>query len=459
MTQDSNVLLSNKKNYSALINLLMQLRKVCQHPYLFEGAEPEFDGEYREGNHLIKNSGKLVVLDKLLHKLKEEGSQVLIFSQFVRMLDILEDYCKMKKWKFVRLDGSTHQIKRNLNINRFSEENSDIFIFLLSTKAGGLGINLTSANTVILYDSDWNPQTDLQAQSRVHRIGQTRKVSVYRFIAKDTVEERIIKRAEKKMYLDSMVVRKAELYGQENMDKLDESALMKMLTFGAQKIFTSGGTDLTDEDINSLMSRFQQPMNSGDSSIIEYQDGEHDTADFSISEDHPLYTFLGKDYTKEVNEARENSLSEFFSNTKNRKRKSSTSSKYKQRVTPPPQKKRKGRKYQIDTKCFICKKKKSEPTCTCAQCPRIYHLSCLGVTEMPRFPLFRCSWHYCAVCNSSSTQSGGLLFCCTNCPTAYCNTCIDLPSVKIVDGCDDLIELNYHRRSMIFIECNNCKED
>lgn len=130
----------------------MQLRKVCNHPYLFDGAEPT---PYTNGTHLITNAGKLDLLDKLLPKLKAAGSRVLIFSQMTRMLDILEDYLTFREYEYCRIDGSTSSEDRENQIDEYNKPGSEKFVFLLSTRAGGLGINLATADTVILYDSDW----------------------------------------------------------------------------------------------------------------------------------------------------------------------------------------------------------------------------------------------------------------------------------------------------------------
>jgi SWI/SNF-related matrix-associated actin-dependent regulator of chromatin subfamily A member 5 len=121
------------------------------------------------------------------------------------MLDILEDYCELRDYSYVRLDGETNRVKRRLDVRRYNAKNSSLFIFLISTRAGGLGLNLASADTVILYDSDWNPQVDLQAMERAHRIGQIKPVRVYRLICRGSVEERMIARAEKKLFLNAMV--------------------------------------------------------------------------------------------------------------------------------------------------------------------------------------------------------------------------------------------------------------
>ncbi|NWH48563.1 SMCA1 protein, partial [Chroicocephalus maculipennis] len=152
---------AGKMDKMRLLNILMQLRKCCNHPYLFDGAEP--GPPYTTDTHLITNSGKMLVLDKLLAKLREQGSRVLLFSQMTRLLDILEDYCMWRGYEYCRLDGQTPHEEREEAIDTFNAPNSSKFIFMLSTRAGGLGINLATADVVILYDSDWNPQVDLQA--------------------------------------------------------------------------------------------------------------------------------------------------------------------------------------------------------------------------------------------------------------------------------------------------------
>lgn len=174
-----------KESRVRLLNILMQLRKCCNHPYLFQGAEP--GPPYINGEHLINNSGKMILLDRLLARLKEMGSRVLIFSQMTRVLDILEDYMFFRKYEYCRIDGSTSGDDREESIENFNAPDSSIFAFLLSTRAGGLGINLATADTVILFDSDWNPQVDLQAQDRAHRIGQTKPVNVYRFVTQVSI--------------------------------------------------------------------------------------------------------------------------------------------------------------------------------------------------------------------------------------------------------------------------------
>ena len=184
----------------SLRNVHMQLRKCCNHPYLIDGVEKRVLAERHEDqnigddgdtpkarvNHLVECCGKLVLVDKLLPKLKKEGHRVLIFSQMVRVLDILEDYLVDSGYEYERIDGGVIGNRRQRAIDRFCEENSNIFVFLLSTRAGGVGINLTAADTVVIFDSDWNPQNDMQATARCHRIGQMNEVKVYRLLTRNT---------------------------------------------------------------------------------------------------------------------------------------------------------------------------------------------------------------------------------------------------------------------------------
>ncbi len=179
----------------------MQLRKVTNHPYLISAeAEPRWDLirkqeaeedaalaragkkvpprtsiEQRAGEALVAASGKMVVLDKLLTKLKAQGHRVLLFSLFTRVLDLLEDFFAWKGYKSLRLDGSTNRVRRGVDIRRFNDPNSKFFVYLISTRAGGLGINLTGADTVIHFDSDFNPQSDLQAHTHT-RMQKNREV-------------------------------------------------------------------------------------------------------------------------------------------------------------------------------------------------------------------------------------------------------------------------------------------
>ncbi|XP_021904901.1 ISWI chromatin-remodeling complex ATPase CHR11 isoform X2 [Carica papaya] len=266
-----------------LLNIAMQLRKCCNHPYLFQGAEP--GPPYTTGEHLITNAGKMVLLDKLLPKLKERDSRVLIFSQMTRLLDILEDYLMFRGYQYCRIDGNTGGEDRDASIDAFNKPGSEKFVFLLSTRAGGLGINLATADVVILYDSDWNPQVDLQAQDRAHRIGQKKEVQVFRFCTEYTIEEKVIERAYKKLALDALVIQQGRLAEQKTVNK-DE--LLQMVRFGAEMVFSSKDSTITDEDIDRIIAKGEEATAELDAKMKKFTE---DAIKFKMDDTAELYDF------------------------------------------------------------------------------------------------------------------------------------------------------------------------
>ncbi|XP_054806380.1 ISWI chromatin-remodeling complex ATPase CHR11 [Prosopis cineraria] len=266
-----------------LLNIAMQLRKCCNHPYLFQGAEP--GPPYTTGDHLITNAGKMVLLDKLLPKLKERDSRVLIFSQMTRLLDILEDYLMFRGYQYCRIDGNTGGEDRDTSIEIFNKPGSEKFVFLLSTRAGGLGINLATADVVILYDSDWNPQVDLQAQDRAHRIGQKKEVQVFRFCTEYTIEEKVIERAYKKLALDALVIQQGRLAEQKTVNK-DE--LLQMVRFGAEMVFSSKDSTITDEDIDRIIAKGEEATAELDAKMKKFTE---DAIKFKMDDTAELYDF------------------------------------------------------------------------------------------------------------------------------------------------------------------------
>ncbi|CAK9145528.1 unnamed protein product [Ilex paraguariensis] len=266
-----------------LLNIAMQLRKCCNHPYLFQGAEP--GPPYTTGDHLIENAGKMVLLDKLLPKLKERDSRVLIFSQMTRLLDILEDYLMFRGYLYCRIDGNTGGDDRDASIDAFNKPGSEKFVFLLSTRAGGLGINLATADVVILYDSDWNPQVDLQAQDRAHRIGQKKEVQVFRFCTEYTIEEKVIERAYKKLALDALVIQQGRLAEQKTVNK-DE--LLQMVRFGAEMVFSSKDSTITDEDIDRIIAKGEEATAELDAKMKKFTE---DAIKFKMDDTADLYDF------------------------------------------------------------------------------------------------------------------------------------------------------------------------
>eukprot|EP00958_Prasinococcus_capsulatus_P014249 scaffold1500_cov398-Prasinococcus_capsulatus_cf.AAC.22 len=258
---------------TSLLNIVVELKKCCNHPFLFESFNETY-GQTLLGDSVVDNyisvCGKMRLLDQLLGRLKRDGHRVLIFSQMVRMLNIISEYLKLRGYQHQRLDGSTKGDTRQQAMDHFNAPDSTDFCFLLSTRAGGLGINLYTANTVIIFDSDWNPQNDLQAMARAHRIGQKDSVNVYRLVTSNSVEEDILERAKRKMVLDQVVIQHMDTSGRTVMNvKSDKSAakdfkkedLQAILRFGAEELFKNKDQEehqADDLDLDAILERAEQ---------------------------------------------------------------------------------------------------------------------------------------------------------------------------------------------------------
>ncbi|MES1918322.1 hypothetical protein MHBO_000304 [Bonamia ostreae] len=241
-----------------LVNIEMQLRKCCNHPFLIEGVEEKETAGANRSEYFrrcVEASGKLVFLDKLLPRLKAEGHRVLLFSQMTRVLDVLQEYLRFKGYGFERIDGSVVGSARQQAIDRFDAD-PERFVFLLTTRAGGVGLNLAAADTVVLFDSDWNPQQDLQAQARCHRIGQVRPVMVYRLVTKNSYESEIFRRASVKLGLDKAFLTKLEPGEDGKIPVSEQKHLDEMLRFGAYRFLRDDGEaakTFCEKDIDSLL--------------------------------------------------------------------------------------------------------------------------------------------------------------------------------------------------------------
>ena len=255
--------------YKNVSSLLWQLWKCCLHPFLFEGVEESLaDGSHAVDNQIVWMSGKMCLLDSLLEKLFAEQSKCLVYSQYTSMLDIIEEYCQWRGWKYLRLDGSTSLARRRFYMHMFNkpvESGQDFlrdhyFVFLVSTKAGGVGVNLQAANSVILYDSSWNPFVDAQAEDRAHRMGQKKEVTVYRLITRDTCEERIRFFAQQKLKMKEFVLNEdanGEKQVVEAGDMVDPASadvsniysaeqLKDILEYGSEELLKPGADDEED---------------------------------------------------------------------------------------------------------------------------------------------------------------------------------------------------------------------
>lgn len=266
-----------------LNNAVMQLRKVCNHPYLFASQG------YHINENIIRSSTKVDLLDRMLPKLRAAGHRVLLFTQMTAVMTILEDYFAYRNYLSLRLDGSTPAEEREKRMYKFNAPDSPYFIFLLSTRAGGLGLNLTSANTVIIFDSDWNPMMDLQAQDRAHRIGQRSDVSVFRMITQSPVEEKILSRATEKLNMSELVVEAGQFNkgSVENDNSLERKRMMEVLLTDFETNITANkrDSDLVPISNRMLEDKTKDFVGSEDGEIDELEDDDDNNSEISKEDD------------------------------------------------------------------------------------------------------------------------------------------------------------------------------
>uniref|UniRef100_G3PU79 SWI/SNF related, matrix associated, actin dependent regulator of chromatin, subfamily a, member 4 n=1 Tax=Gasterosteus aculeatus aculeatus TaxID=481459 RepID=G3PU79_GASAC len=250
-----------KGGTKTLMNTIMQLRKICNHPYMFQQIEESFSehlgfsGGIVQGLDLYRASGKFEVLDRILPKLRATNHKVLLFCQMTTLMTIMEDYFAYRSFKYLRLDGTTKAEDRGMLLKTFNEPGSEYFIFLLSTRAGGLGLNLQSADTVVIFDSDWNPHQDLQAQDRAHRIGQQNEVRVLRLCTVNSVEEKILAAAKYKLNVDQKVIQ-AGMFDQKSSSHERRAFLQAILEHEEQDEEEDEVPD--DETVNQMIARSEE---------------------------------------------------------------------------------------------------------------------------------------------------------------------------------------------------------
>jgi len=488
-----------KGHAKVLNNLIMQLRKCCLHPFLFSGAETDIDSTSLRD--LVASSGKLAVLDMLLINLFKKKHRCVLFSQFTGLLDIIQDYCEMRGWNYCRFDGSTPRAQRHFAVTQFNAEDSDKFIFLLSTRCGGCGLNLQTADTCILYDSDWNPQPDLQAMARVHRIGQEKTVHVYRLVSAGTIEERMVERAEKKLYLDQMV-NHSRASNEEPKNAISTERLFSTLSFGCQAVFGGGDNKLpTLKDIAMIIDRARSEG---------FSDGRlvggtaNSTTSFKVDKDFTSTTQLGgtdfkaiRDKYKKANDSAIralNGISAQWRKMQDEKRKcknrllmitnnkagygktlipvlaannydleSGESSIFSRELKSDRRSssgtKSKTRKSFFDHQDF-CQRCGGDGTIIlCPRCPIAVHHQCAGVQNAMDFK--SCSHHKCWECGKSASSAGGMLFVCQACPKAFCEDCLPTDVKRIIGDCTRFEKLGYispQSASAVYIHCDeNCE--
>lgn len=242
-------------------NQLMQLRKICNHPFVYEEVENIINPLSETNDTIWRVAGKFELLDRILPKLKRTKHRVLIFFQMTQIMDIMEDYLRLRDLKFMRLDGGTKSDDRSELLRLFNDPDSEYFCFLLSTRAGGLGLNLQSADTVIIFDSDWNPHQDLQAQDRAHRIGQKNEVRILRFITESSIEEMILERAVAKLEIDGKVIQAGKFDNKSTAE--EQEALLRALLEKEEERKQKGGEDddeMDDDELNQVLARTENEL-------------------------------------------------------------------------------------------------------------------------------------------------------------------------------------------------------
>ncbi|ANB13236.1 RSC chromatin remodeling complex ATPase subunit STH1 [Sugiyamaella lignohabitans] len=248
----------SKMSVKGLNNRVMQLRKICNHPYVFEEVENIINPTRGNNDNLWRVAGKFELLDRIFPKFVKTDHRVLMFFQMTQIMDIMEDYLRLRGIQYLRLDGSTKADERSELLKLFNAPDSPYFCFLLSTRAGGLGLNLQTADTVIIYDTDWNPHQDLQAQDRAHRIGQTKEVRILRLITEDSVEEAILGRAHSKLEIDGKVIQ-AGKFDNKSTSEEQEAFLRSLLEAEEQRREQKDEDDeMDDDELNEILARSEE---------------------------------------------------------------------------------------------------------------------------------------------------------------------------------------------------------
>lgn len=247
-----------KTGARGLSNMIMQLRKLCNHPFVFDEVENQMNPANVSNDLLWRTAGKFELLDRILPKYKATGHRVLMFFQMTAIMDIMEDFLRFRGIQYLRLDGTTKSEDRSDLLRDFNRPDSPYFMFLLSTRAGGLGLNLQTADTVIIYDSDWNPFQDLQAQDRAHRIGQKNEVRILRLISSASVEEKILERARFKLDMDGKVIQAGRFDNKSS--ETDRDAMLRTLLETADMAESGEQEEMDDEELNMILARNEEEL-------------------------------------------------------------------------------------------------------------------------------------------------------------------------------------------------------
>ncbi|KAH8057745.1 helicase [Aureococcus anophagefferens] len=451
------------------------------------------------GAGLVRSSGKLALLDRLLARKKAAGSRVLLFSQFTLTLDVLEEYCAAHHGDrgvgYLRLDGATGRIQREMDMRSFNASESKIFLYLISTRAGGQGINLATADTVVLYDTCWNPQVDLQAMDRAHRIGQRGQVTVYRLIARDTVEEKVHARAHQKLLLDALVMNGAprELSDEgeaADLEKLDVTELWSILSAGAAAMFdptAEQGEDPTDELLDKLIDD-ARPNDVRAVRVAEEPSAERPAADLAGT----IFERDGAVASSSDDEGSDGGLRSAADLEADLKARGLPLTGLKLAIAGAGRRRALQELLELDARTTVFPEDGLNPcaadvprlrreaaarslvvagastrggwTCCGRSCPRSTRRD--GAARRQAAPRAQGDEDHerCDACGRRSSDAGGALFHCTSCPVAYCFDCcpdehVDAGSSQTVKArslASQLEKQGVNLRSWLFFTCGAC---
>ncbi len=464
------------KDWTQVQSLLLSLRKVCSHPLLFGSWMGDISAQLDEDAYT--SSGKLATLGLLLDELLPNGHRVVLFSGWTTMLDIIEDFLKKKGLCFARLDGSTNRVQRQIDIKKFNQVGSPLQVFLCSTRAGGLGITLTSADTVVLYDSDFNPQVDLQAMDRVHRIGQERKVRVLRLVTHESVEERIVQRGRDKLFLMQRTMAAGDASADADAAapaaKVSRSEAIQLLEFGVAGALSAqqSGADptVTAPQVAAVLSEIQDAMEASEPSITVGIGGRTPSAKASAAalaaasskltrkkevvpvapeavarqveqlgrgsrERSSRFVKVGEDLVLKINNysLEDGEASVFDSELKGRQERPGERDTSRMRA---------GVDYDNQPLCQVCWTG-GELIC-CDYCPGAVHPECIGIDDVNSLPFsWACPHHKCNLCGRKAHAAGGLLFRCEACPKAWCEDHLPLDAELLGGEVERLKKLGF----------------
>lgn len=488
--------------YKKLMNIVMQLRKTCVTPYMIRGAAPD---PYYYGDHIMHASGKFVVLNKIIDELVvKQGKKILIFSGFTSALDYCEDLLATKgsnqhnaPFRHVRFDGSTQRAVRNLQIRLFNDLTSEYKVMLISTRAGGLGLNLTAASDVVFLDEDWNPQVTLQAEARSHRIGQTKPVTIYKLLSSGTVEEQMMGRIRKKLYLSAKIT--------ESMQDIHSTNQPQKRKRNAKQDDTSAddGPELGFSQLKSLIRRGATTLSHPEVDVNEMVTWDLETI-IEKCKDKPVDPHVNGE-SEEATEKEwlakmERVESAVLNGVKYQKSIDKT-------VAAAPELSRADRRVDKNTTVMVdgfainkesmnCNGWEAVPTLAgkdprlaepkrekaapinhqeicqccfdggemylCSGCPRAYHLACLSEKYKVKATSkmnFHCPQHDCHDCERSTGNAGGLIYRCRWCHKGFCEDCLDPNSKLLGETIPEYEVLEFApKRNAWYIHCTECQE-